>query len=166
MASFTRHVLMALRPGQRIWVGRPLLPAAQAENWASSAFYNGSIYISTSSWGDCPLVQAQIFRLNPATGTIENTFNVVPNGCVGASVWGSVSIDTTNSTLYFATGNGGSCSQNETTAVAIVKLDATNLSFIASWQVPSSQIGPDSDFGNTPTVFTATIGGTTHRLVE
>src|SRR5438874_6374677 len=122
-----------------------MLSSPPTEIWASSAFYKGSIYISTPSWGDCPLVQAHIFRLNPATGTIENTFNVVPNGCTGASVWGSVSIDTTNSTLYFATGNGGSCSQNETTAVAIVKLNATNLSFIASWRVPASQLGPDSD---------------------
>ncbi len=149
--------------GAILW--QDTLSSPPTEIWASSAFYKGSIYISTSSWGDCPLVQARIFRLNPATGTIENTFNVVPNGCTGASVWGSVSIDTTNSTLYFATGNGGSCSQKETTAVAIVKLNATNLSFIASWQVPASQLGPDSDFGNTPTVFTATIGGTTHRLV-
>lgn len=31
--------------------------------------------------------------------------------------------------------------------------------------MPPSQLGPDSYFGNTPTVFTATIGGATHHLV-
>jgi hypothetical protein len=148
--------------GAIIW--QQQLASPPTEIWASSLFYKGSVYISTASWGDCPLVQAQIFRLNATTGAIQNVYNVVPNGCTGASVWGSVSIDTTNSTLYFATGNGGSCTQKETNAVAIVKLNATNLSFIASWQVPPSQLGPDSDFGSTPTIFPATIGGTTHRL--
>jgi hypothetical protein len=76
-----------------------------------------------------------------------------------------VSVDTSNSTLYFATGNGGSCAQPETNGVAVVELNITNLAFIGSWQVPSSQMGPDSDFGDTPTVFTATIGATIHLLV-
>lgn len=135
------------------------------EIWASSLFYKGSVYISTASWGDCPLTQAQIFRINAATGVTQNIFNVVPNGCTGAGVWGSVTIDTSNGTLYFATGNGGSCSQNETNAVAVVELNATTLAFTSAWQIPASQRGPDSDFGNTPTVFTATIGGTVHRMV-
>lgn len=146
--------------GAILWQNQISTPPT--ETWASSLFYQGSIYISTASWGDCPLTQAQIFRLNAATGTTQNTYNVVPNGCTGAGVWGSVSIDSTNSTLYFVTGNGGSCSQKETNAVAIVQLSATDLSFKASWQITNP--GPDSDFGSTPTIFPATINGTTHRL--
>ena len=141
------------------------LSSPPTEIWASSLFYKGSVYISTASWGDCPLTQAQIFRINAATGATQKVFNVVPNGCTGAGVWGSVTIDTSNGTLYFATGNGGSCSQKETNAVAVVELNATTLAFTSVWQVPASQLGPDSDFGDTPTVFTATIGGTAHRLV-
>ena len=151
------------KTGAIIW--HTQLDSPPYEIWGSPAFYNGSVYIATSSWGDCPLVQSQVFRLNATTGAIQNTFNVVPNGCIGASVWGSVSIDTSNATLYFATGNGGSCSQQETNAVAVVKLNASNLSFMGSWKVPSSQQVSDGDFGSTPTIFTATIGGTLHRLV-
>ncbi len=126
--------------------------------------YNGSIYIGIAS-NDCPLVQGKIFQVNASTGAIQNTFNVVPNGCTGAAVWGSVTVDTNNGTLYFATGNGGGCSQSETNAVAVVQLNASNLTFMSSWQVPSAQQGPDSDFGSTPTLFTATIGGTLHHLL-
>jgi len=131
--------------------------------WSSPVLYNGSIYIGIAS-NDCPLVQGQVFQLNDTTGVIQNTFNVVPNGCQGASVWGSVTVDTNNSTLYFATGNPGSCSQAETMADGVVQLNASNLTFKSSWQIPPAQQGNDLDFGSTPTLFTATIGGTVHHL--
>jgi outer membrane protein assembly factor BamB len=133
--------------------------------WSSPVLYNGSLYISTASLCDNPLTQAQIFRLDSATGAIQNTFNVVPNGCVGAGVWGSETIDTSNGTLYFASGNGNNCPQTETNAVAVVQLNASNLTYMSSWQIPPAQQGTDSDFGSTPTLFTATIGGTLHHLL-
>ncbi|HEX9132624.1 MAG TPA: PQQ-binding-like beta-propeller repeat protein, partial [Ktedonobacteraceae bacterium] len=132
--------------------------------WSSPVLYNGSIYISTSSLCDNPLTPGQIFRLDSVTGTVQNTFTDVPNGCVGAGVWGSVTIEASNGTLYFATGNGGGCSQSETMADAVVQLNASNLTFMNSWQVPPAQQGSDMDFGSTPTLFPATIGGTVHHL--
>lgn len=149
--------------GTTLW--KTQLAAPPYEIWGSPSYYNGSIYLGISSWGDCPLVQAQIYKMNAATGALQSTYNVVPNGCTGASVWGSVTIDTTNNTLYFSTGNGFTgCSTSETNAVAVVEL-RTDLSFVGSWQVPGSQRISDGDFGDTPTIFTATIGGSTHRLV-
>ncbi len=158
-------VLYALNAltGTILWKNQ--LGVSPDELWGAPNYYNKSIYIGLSAWSDCPLVQAKIFQLNGSTGTIQNTYNVVPNGCTGASVWGSVTIDTSNKTLYFATGNGGSCSSNETTAEAVVELHTSNLSFVSSWQVPSSQQISDGDFGDTPTIFTATLNGTTHRLI-
>lgn len=149
--------------GAIIW--QKQLATSPDDIWASPDFYNNSIYIGISSWGDCPLVQAKIIQLDGSTGAIQNTFNVVPNGCTGASVWGSVTIDTTNNTLYFATGNGGGCSSKETNQEAVVELNTANLSFISSWQIPSAQQISDGDFGDTPTIFTATLNGTTHRLI-
>lgn len=133
--------------------------------WSSPAIYNGSVYIGLSSYGDCPLVQGQLFQLNASTGAIQNTFNVVPAGCKGGGVWGSPTIDTGDNSVYFATGNGGSCSKKEPYGSAVVKLNASNLSFIASWQVPPSEQTTDGDFGSTPTLFSATIGGVMHNLV-
>ncbi len=99
--------------------------------WSSLVFYNGSLYTSTASLCDNPLTQGQVFRLNAATGAIQNTFNVVVNACVGGGVWGSISIDASNGTLYFTTGTiDYSCPQAEVMAYGIVQLDASNLALI------------------------------------
>jgi len=44
-------------------------------------------------------------------------------------------------------------------------LNASNLAFVSSWQVPPSQQTSDGDFVDTPTLFSATINGTAHTLV-
>lgn len=131
--------------------------------WGSPAVYNGSVYIGMSSFGDCPLVQAKFFQLDAATGKVLKAFSLVPKGCVGASVWGSPTIDEQTGMIYFATGNGGACSQKEPYAISLVELQASDLSFVASWQVPNQ--GGDSDFGSTPTLFQATINGTQRNMI-
>ncbi len=133
--------------------------------WSSPAFYNGSIYIGLASLGDCPLVQGKLFKLNATTGAIQNTFNVVPDGCRGGGVWGSPTIDAGDGSVYFATGNPGSCSSKEPYTISLVKVKASNLSYIDSWQVPLNQQVSDGDFGATPTLFSAVIGGVTRSLV-
>jgi polyvinyl alcohol dehydrogenase (cytochrome) len=127
--------------------------------WSSPAVYNGSVYIGLASFGDCPLVQGQMIQLNASTGAIQHTFNVVPNNCTGGGVSGSPTIDQAAGKLYFATGNGGSCGSSEPYAIAMVELNASDLTFVDSWPVPSSEQVPDSDFVNTPTLFTGS-GGT------
>jgi polyvinyl alcohol dehydrogenase (cytochrome) len=128
--------------------------------WSSPAVYNGSVYIGVSSFGDCPLVAGQVVQLNASTGAIQHIFNTVPSGCVGAGVWGSPTIDPAGNggqgAVYITTGNNGNCSSSEPYAYAIVELSAANIStVIGSWSVPSSQQVSDSDFGATPTLFTA-----------
>jgi outer membrane protein assembly factor BamB len=128
--------------------------------WSSPAVYNGSVYIGVSSFGDCPLVAGQVVQLNASTGAIQHTFNTVPSGCVGAGVWGSPTIDPAGNgglgTVYVTTGNNGNCSSSEPYAYSIIELSLTNIStVIGSWAVPSSQQVSDSDFGATPTLFTA-----------
>jgi PQQ-like domain len=98
--------------GQIIW-HTALGPSPSTFIWSSPALYNGSIYIGLSSFGDCPLVQGKMFQLNASTGAIQHVFATVPNGCTGAGVWGSPAIDTSAGTLFFATGNNGSCSTSE-----------------------------------------------------
>src|SRR5206468_3963561 len=61
--------------------------------------------------------------------------------------------------------NKSKCSQTEDFAFAVVKLRTSDLTLMSSWQVPVSQRTKDSDFGSTPTLFQATIGGTLHNLV-
>jgi len=134
--------------------------------WGPTTVYNGSVYIGMSSLGDCPVVQGQMIQVNASTGAIEHIFNVVPAGCVGGGVWDAATVDVTSGTLYFGTGNSGKCTMHETLPYSLIETSAVNLTQISQWQLPISKLWwSDSDFGSTPTLFTATIGGMQHSLV-
>jgi polyvinyl alcohol dehydrogenase (cytochrome) len=131
--------------------------------WDSPALYNGSIYISVSSLADCPIVAGRVVQLNAASGAIEHTFYPTPgSNCQSGGIWSSPTIDATADLVYVSVGNGD-CGSLYTTA--IVSLHADNLSPADSWQVPVSQQTNDSDFGATPTLFTATINGVSRAMV-
>jgi polyvinyl alcohol dehydrogenase (cytochrome) len=136
-----------------------------AYNWSSPAIYNNKVYIGLASLGDCPLVQGKVLQLDASTGVIQHTLNLVPNGCIGASVWSSPTIDRQLGLVYVSTGNEGTCSTPETMANALVAVRATDLSVVSSWQVPKTQQITDGDFGATPTLFNATIGGVSRKMV-
>jgi hypothetical protein len=136
--------------------------------FGSPALYNGSLYVGLSSNGDCPtLTQGKLFKLDAATGTVQATFNVVPNGCVGGGLWGSPTIDSADNAVYVASGNpdpSNTCSSSEPYAQAIIKLRADTLAYVSSWQQPDAA-STDHDFGTTPTLFDATINGVNRQLV-
>ena len=133
--------------------------------WSSPAVFGNSVYIGVSSFGDCPLIQGQLLQFNRVTGALQNTFDVVPNGCTGGGVWGSPTIDAAAGTIYFDTGNGGDCTSSEPLAPAVVEVEASNLSLVGSWAVPPAQQSEDSDFGATPTLFSGVVGGQSEALV-
>lgn len=133
--------------------------------YGSPVVYNGSVYIGMASYSDCPVVQGQLIQLNASTGAIAHTFKVVPNSCIGGAVWDAPSIDAGSGLLYFGTGNEGTCSTTETMTDAVVALHASDLSFASSWQIPAAQREVDGDFGSTPTLFNATIGGVQHLMM-
>jgi polyvinyl alcohol dehydrogenase (cytochrome) len=135
--------------------------------WDSPALYNGSIYIGISSFGDCPSAQGKLFQVQATSGQVQNVFNIVPDGCQGGTQWGSPAIDQSAGEIYIATGNLGTCASDEPYAMALVELQASTLQVVGAWQVPqSAMVGDgDSDFGSTPTLFSATINGTLHQMV-
>ncbi|HEY6542118.1 MAG TPA: PQQ-binding-like beta-propeller repeat protein [Ktedonobacteraceae bacterium] len=133
--------------------------------YGSPAVSNGSVYIGVSSHGDCPLVQGQLAQLSATTGMIQHMFNVVPGGCTGGSVWTAPTIDSATGMMYFSTGNEGTCSSTETMTDALIEVRASDLSLVGSWQIPAAQQIVDGDFGSTPTLFQATIGGTLHKMI-
>lgn len=145
-------------------------PLAQ-EIFGSPALYNGNLYVGVASDSDCPNVtQGEVVELNAANGTLENTFHVVPNGCVGGGVWNTPAIDEASNTVYVATGNTdpanptSTCTSPEPYTQAIVALNASTLAVEGSFQVRDPAVN-DFDFGSTPTLFTATIRGTPTQLV-
>src|SRR5215467_5762258 len=124
--------------------------------WDSPAVFGNSVYIGVSSFGDCPLTQGQIVQLNRVTGALQNIYNIVPNGCVGGGVWGSITVDAAAGTLYFATGTPGNCPAS-LGGPSLIELRASDLSFVGLWTVPLGEQDSDPDFGSTPTLFTGTI---------
>ena len=150
--------------GNILWQ-TPLASSPSHFLYSSPAVFKGSVYIGVASLDDCPVIQGQMVQVNASTGTIQHIFNLAPNRCIGGAVWGSPTIDTINGLLYFATGNSGKCSMPEPYGSAVVELSTTDLSFVDSWQVPLSEQTKDSDFGSTPTLFQATIGGVLHKML-
>jgi polyvinyl alcohol dehydrogenase (cytochrome) len=150
--------------GAVIWK-TPLGIATQPDRflWSSPLFYNGSIYEGVASCGNGQ-ASGEIVQLHAATGRVRHALHTAPSGCLGASVWSSPIVDTATGDIYFATGNNaGSCI--EPLAVAVVKT-GSSLNVLSHWQIPASQLpNKDSDFGTTPTLFTATISGVVHQMI-
>jgi polyvinyl alcohol dehydrogenase (cytochrome) len=138
--------------GSVIWK-RALGTTSATFLWSSPLFYHGIIYEGVASFGDCPLVRAKIVAIRATNGAIRHTLFTAPGGCTGASVWGSPTLDGATGDIYFATGNGGTTC-TEPLSVAVIQT-SSDLSLLSSWQVPGNRHGPDSDFGSTPTLFTA-----------
>lgn len=153
--------------GATIWE-TPLSSETGSFSWSSPVLYNGSVYIGLSSVSDCPLVHAGLLQLDATSGTVQHIFYTVPTDCVGGSIWSSPAIDEVNGIVYITTGNnnfGPPCSPPEKYAQSIVALNASDLSYVSSWQVPKSEYKGDSDFGASPTLFSATFSGSTHQMV-
>ncbi len=87
-----------------------------------------------------------------ASGAYENTFWTTPPGTVGASIWSSPATD--GQSIYVTTGNGDPGSDG----YSVIQL-SPSLAQEASWTVPPAELGNDSDFGGSPGLWTATIGG-------
>ena len=152
--------------GQVVWSRNFGSPKDGWFIWSSPAVYRGSIYVGVASIGACPLVRGALVRLDAATGAVQARFDTVEKGCIGASVWGSPAIDVSAGTVYATTGNsGGACTKHEPYAESVLQLSADDLTLQGWWRTPPAQRVPDGDFGSSPTLFTAVIGGKPTKLV-
>ena len=137
-------------------------PSSGGFIWSSPALYAGSIFIGVASFGDCPLIPGEVVKLDASTGSVQAVLDTAPAGCIGNGVWSSPAVDTTLGAVYVTTGNA-----NCTTSLqnAILKVNASTLALEDSWQIPPAQWVFDSDWGSSPTFFTASIGGVVHQMV-
>jgi polyvinyl alcohol dehydrogenase (cytochrome) len=133
--------------------------------WSSPVVYKGSLYIGMASLADCPTVQGQLIQMDQVTGHIQHVFNVVPDDCQGGGIWTSPTIDEQTGKVYVSTGNPDPCWTSEPYASSLLELRASDLTLVDSWQVPPSEWVVDSDFGSSPTLFTALVGGVSRPLV-
>ena len=150
--------------GKIIWQTR-LGTETGSSIWSSPAYYDGSLYVGLASFQGCPQEFGRIARLSAATGARQASLNfrsLVPAKCHGPGAWSSPAIDPAENAVFIGTSNDicGSKYQD-----AIVQLNPSTLKITSMWQVPASQHPPDSDFGASPMLFSADIGGTTQPLV-
>lgn len=153
--------------GKVIWSHFFGSPAAGYFSWSSPTLYNNNLYVGVSSIGDCPLIPGQLVKLDAKTGVVRAAFDATPPGCPGAGVWTTPTIDQARNIVYVTTGTdgGGFCGQAEPYAQSFLQLTANNLTLLGAWKPPPSQQIIDGDFGATPTLFRARIGGVTKWLV-
>jgi polyvinyl alcohol dehydrogenase (cytochrome) len=156
--------------GSVIWqtqLGEPPLHVL----WSSPAYYNGSIYEGVASWNDCPVANGAFYRVNASTGAVQTVSHLSQQAsCLGPGVWSSASVDPSDNSIYVSTSNANQRSNPDETctlpdADAVLKLDASTLAEKSVWQVPLAQQVSDSDFGGSPMLFSATIGGVNRQLV-
>jgi outer membrane protein assembly factor BamB len=147
--------------GAVLWhsvIGIPSTTQNDYFDWSSPTVVNGTIYVGIASQCDMPLVRAGVASYSAGTGAHLTTFYTVPKGDVGASIWSSAAVDP-NGNVYVTTGNGPTGSQLLGNSESILKLGG-GLKLLSSYQIndPNKE---DSDFGGSPTLFTATLPGQT-----
>ena len=126
--------------------------------WSSPLVFNGNIYVGISSQCDVPLVRAGLAEYSQASGAFENTFFTTPPNTVGAGIWSSPATD--GQSVYITTGNG----DPDSLGISLIQL-SPSLSQQSIWAVPPAQLGEDDDFGGSPGLWTAFIGGVRTAMV-
>lgn len=148
--------------GANVWPrAKVAIPSTQVNDyyaWDSPLVAHGNIYVGISSQCDAPLVRAGLDSFSQATGTQQGTFWTTAAGTKGASIWSSPAGN--GSSIYLTTGNGPTGSLG----ASIIKL-SPSLAELGSWTVPKAQQVTDSDFGGSPTIWTATINGHATTMV-
>jgi outer membrane protein assembly factor BamB len=155
--------------GATLWkavVGIPAALTGGPDNyyaWGSPTVANGKVYIGIASNCDVPLVKAGVLSFNQATGKQIAYWDSLPPGLTGASVWSSVAV-LPDGNVVATTGNAVG-NNNIPDSESINILDGTTLKLLGTWQAPQTQASGDSDFGGSPTVFTAYPNGVATTMV-
>jgi polyvinyl alcohol dehydrogenase (cytochrome) len=155
--------------GAIVWK-RQLAPTSTTENtyygWSSPTVVAGHVYAGLASQCDTPLIRGGVVEIAQSTGRVLHRYWTVPSGVVGGSVWTSVAATADGSSVYATTGNGDEIpGDNQGDSYAIVRLDGTTMKRLSLWAVPGPARPTDSDFGGSPTLFTASLSGTPTAMV-
>jgi polyvinyl alcohol dehydrogenase (cytochrome) len=153
--------------GSTVWraaVGIPSTTVNDYYLWGSPTVSGGRVYIGISSQCDNPLVRGGVKEFNQSTGASAATYFTVPSGSTGGSVWSAPAVSSANGNVFVTTGNGNPKSPSQGDSVSIVRL-SSSLVKQDIWTVPGSMLMRDDDFGGSPALFTAVIGGKTLAMV-
>ena len=122
------------------------------------------IYVGLSSQCDKPFVPGGIKAFNQSTGALVATHWTMPDGYVGGGVWSSIGVGA-DGEVYATTGSTKVAPYPQGKSYSILQLNGLTLSEDGIWTVPSSELGGDSDFGASPSLFSANIDGIRTAMV-
>ncbi len=149
--------------GSDVWppatVAIPSTTVSDYYAWSSPVVTGGSIYVGISSACDVPLVRGGIAKYSQASGAYQGTLFTTPAGTRGASIWSSVASDGTS--LFATTGNGPKASNG----FSMLRVDPATMTLSDAWAIPAALRIEDSDFGGSPTVFSANLSGSSTEMV-
>jgi outer membrane protein assembly factor BamB len=158
---------MKASDGTIVWqsvVATPSPTASDYYAWSSPTVVGGRVYVGISSQGDHPLVKnSGEVAFDQATGAKIAQYKDMPAGVKGGSVWSSAASD--GQSVWVTTGNPPEPQTQPGDGNSIVRLNAATMARQDGWKVPPNELIPDSDFGGSPTLFQATIGGNPTPLV-
>jgi outer membrane protein assembly factor BamB len=166
-----KGTLFALNAGDGTVVWKKQVnPTSTTQNayygWSSPTVVAGHVYVGLSSQCDQPLVRGGVVEVAQSTGSILHRYWSIASGEVGASVWTSVAATSDGQSVFATTGNGDEIAgHDQGDAYSIVRLNGTTMARSDIWTIPQSALPPDSDFGGSPTLFSASVGGTSTQLV-
>jgi polyvinyl alcohol dehydrogenase (cytochrome) len=132
-------------------------------NWSSPTVINGVVYDGVSSDCDNPFVPGGVEGFDQTSGARIADYESMPPGTVGGGVWTSVASD--GATVWATTGSASPPPAEQGDSYSIVQLDAATLAKQGIWTVPASARAVDADFGASPTLFTANLGGIPTAMV-
>jgi outer membrane protein assembly factor BamB len=149
--------------GQVAWrsvIAIPSTTVSDYYDWSSPTLAGKRIYVGVSSNCDSPLVAGGLKEYDQATGSLVAFYQTYPGHSVAPSIWSAAAVSTASASVFVTTGNGPGGD-----SVSVVRLGASGLARMDAWQVPGGQHGADSDFGGSPTLFSALLGGVSTAMV-
>ena len=127
--------------------------------WSSPLVYNGSVYIGLASFGGCPQVQGEMFKLNAATGAVQLPGLPFLLAVLAAVFQAQQPLTKQRACSTSVRAVLAGVIHSKAGSPAVIELNASTLALVGLWTLPANQQSSDSDFLSTPTLFT-TSGGT------
>lgn len=153
--------------GSVLWTARVDTPSTTVNDyfaWSSPLVANGKVYVGVTSSCDQPLVHGGLMAFDQRTGGRPVFFRSNLNGSLGGDVW-STAVALPDGSVVVTTGNGADDVPQVDWSDSVVRLDGAALGVLDGWQVPATQREVDSDFGGSPTLFTAVLNGSSTPMV-
>jgi outer membrane protein assembly factor BamB len=150
--------------GKERWRSLVASPADGDYNWSSPTVSSGYVYVGVS--GSCvPDTVGGLRAFDQSTGALAGSFQSVPDGSFGGPIWSTAAAEGTD--VWVTTGDAVDAPSSELAgdAYSFVRLEAGTLAREDAWRVTPDLWPTDLDFGASPTLFDADIGGSTQHLV-